>query len=84
MLNVHVGCNENSHVLHMSCNANSHVRNPNLQIKMYEAGQEIMYYQSCKSIMFWLTSIRNCPFVSRHIECQYLDGEVKFRLITAL
>ena len=41
-----------------------------------------MHPKSCPSIVIWKTSILLCPFVYQHKECQHLDGEVPFGLIT--
>ena len=80
-MQVYVGCNENTHVCYVSCNAYSCVCNPRLRIKIYKAGVKIMHQDSCTSSVL-VTSILICPFVYQHEECQHLDGEVPFGLIT--
>ena len=40
----------------------------------------MMYQSSCTSIVFW-PFLSICPFLYRHIECEYLDGEVPFNML---
>ena len=46
--------NAHTRVRHAACCENSNMCNPNVQIKIYSAGQEMMYQQSFPSIVFWL------------------------------